>query len=79
MQTSVWAIILLTTHPHAKAELQLYVIHKNDAKRFLEMGKGYRGQTKYKEAGEAVSLSDKGEFNTKDITTYNTKKASSQS
>lgn len=37
------AVILLTTHPHAKAE-QLYVIDKNDAKRVLEMGKGYRGR-----------------------------------
>lgn len=42
-QTSVRAVILLTTHPHAKAE-QLYVIDKNDAKRVLEMGKGYRGR-----------------------------------
>ena len=70
--------MLLTTHPHAKAELQLDVIHKKEAKRFLEMGKGYRGQTKYKEVGEALLISDKGEFNTKDITRHNIKKASSQ-
>ena len=70
--------ILLTTHPHAKAELQLYVIHKNDAKTFLEMGKGYRGQTKFKEVGEALLISDKREFNTKHITRHNIKKASSQ-
>lgn len=43
-QTSVRAVILLTTHPHTKAELQLYVSDKNDAKRVLEMGKGYRGR-----------------------------------
>ena len=59
--------MLLTTHPHAKAELQLDVIHKNDAKRFLEMGKGYRGQTKYKEVGEALLISDKGDFKARKI------------